>query len=489
MVLTKHNLRDHPSNMRYCSTRGGVNGVTFEDALYTGYAEDGGILLPEKIPFITKETLASWAKLSYVDIVKNIVPYFVGEDEVPHGDLIGILDRAFSRFSHPEVAPIARLNDGLNVIELFHGVTWSFKDLALSCVGQFLEYFLNKRKTHLTIVVGTSGDTGSASIEAVRGLRWVDLVVLLPKGRCSRVQEHQMTSVIEDNVHVFRVEGTSDDLDAPIKSMFMDIPFKRRHHLTTINSINWGRVMVQTAHYVYSYLQMCPNCDGEVEIVIPTGACGNVTSGCVARLMGVPLRLVCAVTVNDIVVRTIRDGDFSISDSVKQTLATAMDIQVPYNMERIWSLLTGGDSARVKKLMDEFESTGKVQLPADIVAKTKEFIVDTVVVDDDVVRRTMRRTFETYKYQICPHTAIGVAYHYDNQDSNNASNGHPPRVIIATASVKKFQEAVLSAGLTPDDNAEVAALLARETKSQEMKKGDNWEEMLRKTVEMISEKY
>ncbi|OWF40335.1 threonine synthase-like 2 [Mizuhopecten yessoensis] len=474
--------------MRYCSTRGGVTGLTFEEALYTGYAEDGGIILPETIPTITTDTLKSWSKLSYVGLVKEIVPLFVGEDEIPKDELNGLLDKAFGRFTHPDVTPISKLNDGLNIIELFHGVTWAFKDLALSCVGQFLEYFLNKRQKHLTIIVGTSGDTGSAAIEAIRGLKWVDIVVLLPKGRCSRVQEHQMTSVMEDNVHVFRVEGSSDDLDLPIKKVFMDIPFKRQHNLTSINSINWARVMVQTAHYIYSYLQMCPSCDGEVEIVIPTGACGNVTSGCLARLMGVPLRLVCAVTTNDIVDRTVRNGDYSMADTVTQTLATAMDIQVPYNMERIWYMVTGGNAPRIKALMDEFESTGKVQLPTDIVEKTKEIIVETFVANDDVVRQTMRRTFEKDQYHVCPHTAIGVAYHYRDLDSKQNTDRRPPRVIIATASVKKFQEAVISAGLTPVDNAEVASLLTKETKSQEMKKEDNWEEMLRKTIEMISVK-
>lgn len=474
--------------MKYCSTRGGVKGLTFEDALYTGYAEDGGILLPEEIPNISNDKLKSWSKLSYVELVKEIVPYFVGEDEIPKDELNSLLDRAFGRFTHPEVAPIARLNDGLNVIELFHGVTWAFKDLALSCVGQFLEYFLNKRQTHLTIIVGTSGDTGSAAIEAIRGLKWVDIVVLLPKGRCSRVQEHQMTSVIEDNVHVFRVDGSSDDLDIPIKKVFMDVPFRRKHNMTSINSINWARVMIQTAHYIYSYLQMCPNCDGEVEIVVPTGACGNVTSGCLARLMGVPLRLVCAVTTNDIVARTVSDGDYSMADKVNQTLATAMDIQIPYNMERIWYMMTGGDAPRIKALMDEFEKTGKVQVPDDIREKTKEIIVDTFVATDDVVRTTMRRTFEKDNYHICPHTAIGVAYHHRRLESEENTDGRPPRVIIATASVKKFQEAVLSAGLIPVEHAEVTSLLKKETRSLEMGKEDNWEEMLRETIEMISRK-
>ncbi|ELU10365.1 hypothetical protein CAPTEDRAFT_214525, partial [Capitella teleta] len=190
--------------MKYQSTRGRFGGLSFEEALLSGYTPDGGILVPETVPQISKETLQSWKSLKYPDLVKNISRLYIDESEMKTDVLNELIDRAFSSFTHPDVAVLNPLKDGLNILELFHGTTLAFKDLALSCIGQFLEHFLSKRKKHMTIVVGTSGDTGSAAIEAVKGLKWVDLIVLLPRGRCERIQELQMTTVIADNIHVFR---------------------------------------------------------------------------------------------------------------------------------------------------------------------------------------------------------------------------------------------------------------------------------------------
>lgn len=469
--------------MKYKSTRGRVCGLSFEEALYTGYASDGGILVPEVVPSINNDTLKSWVKLSYKDLAKKIIPLFVSDDEIPTDELYDLLDKAFSKFSHPEIAPVVKLRNGLNIMELFHGTTWAFKDLALSCVGQFLEYFLSKRQKHLTILVGTSGDTGSAAIEAVRGLQFVDIVVLLPKGRCSKVQELQMVSVIEDNVHVYRVDGTSDDLDLPIKEVFKDVEFSKQHNLSSINSINWARIMVQVVHYIYAYLQLCPDCDNDVDVIVPTGALGNITSGFIARLMGVPVKFVCAVTQNDIVARAVSKGDYSMSSSVVRTLAPAMDIQIPYNMERLWYLLTE-DSTLVCELMAEFETTGKVSVPAFLTNKIKEIIVDTFVASDTDIKITMKKVWEENNYQVCPHTAIGVAYYYKklNSESNNRS-----KVIIATASVKKFEEAVLAAGLTPHSFQEVDSLFEKPVRYVDMNKGENWELMLRNKIEEIDQ--
>ncbi|CAC5360111.1 THNSL2 [Mytilus coruscus] len=466
--------------MKYKSTRGGVSGLSFQDALYTGYAADGGILVPESIPVLNMETLKSWASLSYIDLAKKIVPLFVDEVEIPASDLNGLLDKAFAKFTHQEIAPIQRLKNGLNIMELFHGTTWAFKDLALSCVGQFLEYFLSKQKKHLTIVVGTSGDTGSAAIEAVKGFEYVDIIVLLPKGRCSKVQEQQMITAVEKNVHVYRVEGTSDDLDIPIKEVFKDVTFTKKHNLSSINSINWSRIMVQIVHYIYAYLQICPRCDGEVEIIIPTGACGNVTSGFIAKLMGVPIKFVCAVTQNDIVARAITKGDYSMSDSVIRTLAPAMDIQIPYNMERLWYLITQ-DSKLICKLMTEFESNGKVDIPTFLKNQIEEIIVATYVADNEDIKTTMRRTWEENHYQICPHTAIGVAYYYSTLKPDHKRT----TVVIATASVKKFEEAVVAAGLTPQKYEEVEVLFSKPVKYTDMNKGENWELILRDKIEDI----
>ncbi|XP_052772937.1 threonine synthase-like 2 [Mya arenaria] len=468
--------------MKYCSTRGGVSDATFEEAVFTGYAADGGILLPQEIQPVSMETLKAWSKLSFVELAKEIMQLFISNDEIPTADLKDLVDRAFATFSTPEVAPVTRLKDDVTILELFHGRTWAFKDVALSCVGQFINYFCSKSKKHYTIIVGTSGDTGSAAIEAVRGLPWVDIVVLLPRGRTSLVQERQMTSVLDDNVHVFRVDGTSDDLDLVIKPVFMDGEFRARHLLTSINSINWARILVQIVHYFYAYFQMSPDCDKTVEIVVPTGACGNVTSGCIASKMGLPARLVCAVTCNDIVARAVSRGDYSVSAGVTPTLAPAMDIQIPYNMERIWHVFSGGDWKLVRSLMDQFELTGAVQVPADLRDKISAVICETYVVSDATVTATMRRLWEDGHYLPCPHTATAVAYHLHKWDSGNRD----PRICIATASVAKFREAVEAAQLPVAADGRVDELLKRPTRYRDLEKDEDWDRAIRDAVEDIN---
>uniref|UniRef100_A0A8D2D4U2 Threonine synthase like 2 n=1 Tax=Sciurus vulgaris TaxID=55149 RepID=A0A8D2D4U2_SCIVU len=241
-------------------------------------------------PQLDGEILRRWSLLSYPSLVKELCSLFIGPELIPRDDLDGLINRAFSRFRHQDVVRLSRLAQGLNVLELWHGVTRAFKDLSLSCTAQFLQYFLEKRQKHVTVVVGTSGDTGSAAIESVREAENVDIVVLLPKGRCSRTQELQMTTVLKDNVHVFGVEGNSDELDAPIKAVLADAAFVEKHGLLSLNSLNWSRVLVQMAHYFFAYFRCAPSLDvcplPTVEVVVPTGAGGNL-----AALPGAALRL------------------------------------------------------------------------------------------------------------------------------------------------------------------------------------------------------
>lgn len=463
--------------MKYRSTRGNVKDASFEEALFTGYASDGGILLPDTIPVLTQQELSSLQKLGFIDIAKRIIPYFVSEEEIPKSDLEHLIEDAYKTFSCPEVAPVARLKHGVNILELFHGKTWTFKDVALSCVGQFMNYFCSKRKEHHTVIVGTSGDTGSAAIEAVRGLKWVDIVVLLPRGRCTEVQERQMTTVIDENVHVFRVDGTSDDIDLVIKPCFMDARFCQKHKLTSINSINWSRIMVQIVHYFYAYFQMSADCESIVEIVVPTGACGNVTAGCIASKMGLPIRLVCAVTCNDIVSRAISQRDFSTKPDVTPTLAPAMDIQIPYNMERIWYIFSGGDSDLVTRLMEEFDKHGSVEVPENLSQKISKVVVDTFVATDTVVKETMKQVWEYNFYLVCPHTAIAVAYVLQKRNEPEIL-----RICLATASPVKFEEAIQAAGIPVPVNAKVSALLGLPTRYVDMEKGQDWEKILKDKI-------
>ncbi|XP_029792148.1 threonine synthase-like 2 isoform X1 [Suricata suricatta] len=474
--------------MWYISTRGMAPRVNFEEALFSGYAPDGGLFMPEELPHLNRETLRQWSALSYPGLVKELCTLFIGTELIPRDVLNGLIDQAFSRFRHREVVHLSRMRNGLNVLELWHGVTYAFKDLSLSCTAQFLQYFLEKKKQHVTVVVGTSGDTGSAAIESVQGAKNMDIIVLLPKGHCTKIQELQMTTVLRENVHVFGVEGNSDELDEPIKAVFADVAFVKKHNLMSLNSINWSRVLVQMAHHFFAYFQCAPSLDPEplppVEVVVPTGAAGNLAAGCIAQKMGLPIRLVVAVNRNDIIHRTVQQGDFSLSEAVEQTLASAMDIQVPYNMERIFWLLSGSDSQVTRALMEQFERTHRVSLPKELHSKLSETVTSESVSDESITR-TMARCWEENRYLLCPHSAVAVSYHYQQTERQQPSL---PRCCLAPASAAKFPEAVLAAGLMPETPAEILALESKGTRCTPMRKGDDWTLMLRNTIEDLSSK-
>lgn len=444
--------------------------------------------MPEEIPQLDRETLHQWSTLSYPSLVKELCSLFIGPTLIPRDDLSDLIDRAFSRFRHREVVHLSKLRDGLNVLELWHGVTYAFKDLSLSCTAQFLQYFLEKREKHITVLVGTSGDTGSAAIESVQGAKNMDIVVLLPSGHCTKIQELQMTTVLRENVHVFGVEGNSDELDEPIKAVFADVPFAKKHNLMSLNSINWSRILVQMAHYFFAYFQCAPWLDVHplppVEVVVPTGAAGNLAAGCIAQKMGLPIHLVVAVNNNDIIHRTVQQGDFSMSTAVKPTLASAMDIQVPYNMERIFWLLSDSNSQATRALMEQFEKTQSLSLPKELHNKLSG-AVTSLAVSDETITQTMSRCWEENQYLLCPHSAVAVSYHYQQTDGQQPST---VRCCLAPASAVKFPEAVLAAGLTPDTPAEILALESKETCCTPMLKGDDWTQMLRDTIEGLSQR-
>lgn len=444
--------------------------------------------MPEELPRLDEETLRHWSTLSYRSLVKELCALFIGLELIPRHDLNDLIDRAFSRFRHRNVVHLRKLKNGLNILELWHGVTYAFKDLSLSCTAQFLQYFLEKKKKHVTIVVGTSGDTGSAAIESVQGSKNVDIIVLLPKGHCSKIQELQMTTVLKENVHVFEVEGNSDELDEPIKAVFADVAFVQRHNVMSLNSINWSRVLVQMAHHFFAYFQCTPSLDTHplptVEVVVPTGAGGNLAAGCIAQKMGLPICLVVAVNRNDIIHRTVQKGDFSLCEVLRTTLASAMDIQVPYNMERIFWLLSGSDSQTTRALMEQFERTQSLQLPKDLHNKLSEAVTSESVTDE-AITQTMARCWEENQYLLCPHSATAVNYHYQQTDSGQSSI----RCCLASASAVKFPEAVQAAGLTPETPAEILALEHKETRCIPMRRGDDWTQMLRVTIEGLSQRW
>ncbi|KAM7446583.1 Threonine synthase-like 2 [Porites harrisoni] len=313
--------------MKYRSTRGKVEATSFEDVLFSGYAGDGGLFMPECIPVVDRATLEKWKGLSYLELTKEVMSLFIPPEEITSEDLNDLINKAFSEFGHKDLLSIAKVNN-FHVLELSHGKTLAFKDYALVSVGMFMDFFLKKKKKNTIVLVGTSGDTGSAAIESVRRSEWIDIIVLFPKGRANQIQELQMTTVTDSNVHVFSTEGTSDDLDKPIKNCFSDHEYAETNNLSSINSINWCRILAQLVHIFYAYFQVCQEVGDTVKFIIPTGALGHCTAGLYVHKMGLPVELVCAVNENDIVHRAISTGVFTMSEVVQQTWSTAMDIQV-----------------------------------------------------------------------------------------------------------------------------------------------------------------
>ncbi|XP_056259357.1 threonine synthase-like 2 [Seriola aureovittata] len=481
--------------MKYCSTRGGVRGWDFRDVLFSGYAPDGGMFMPESVPVLHPDTLRSWRGLPYPRLVVEVSSLFIPAQLIPRQDLEVLVAEALSGFSVPEVVRIARLKEGLSILELFHGETLAFKDLAMTCTVRFLDYFLRKKKHRATVLVGTSGDTGGSAIHSAKGLSGLDVVVVYPRGRITPVQEKHMITCLEDNVHVFAADGSSDDIDRPLRRLFADQELVKSHGLMSLNSVNWSRVLIQLAHFIYAYLQLSgpeqAEADAalpELEVVVPTGGAGNIAAGFIVTRMGVPLKLVAMVNSNDIVHRTVTSGDFSMATDVTQTLAPAIDIQDPYNMERVFWLLLDGDGASVKNMMEEFQNTHRHTLPENH-RKLLSQVLATGSVSDDGILETMRRCWEENQYLLCPHTAVAVWHHYRCPHSPGLN-----RCYIATASPAKFQAAVERAGLTFDLPEAVRALDELATRYQNLERTPDWckdwEESLREKIcGLVQEKH
>lgn len=468
--------------MTFCSTRGEVTGLTFEDVLFNTYASDGGLFMPENIPKLDLKTLVDWSSLSYVELCKVVSRLFIPESEIPTVELNGLITKAFnSGFDHEKIIPIVKVRD-FYVAELWHGKTMAFKDLALSCVAQFMEYFNEKRKRHITVIVSTSGDTGSAAIESVRMSNWIDIIVMFPKGYCSKVQELQMTTVLDDNVHVFCGEGTSDDLDIPLKNCLTNKNLVKEHGLCSINSVNWARIMIQTVHYFYTYFQASDNIHDEVEIVVPTGAAGNITAGVIAFLMGLPIRLVAATNVNDVFHRALSCGDFSLTEVVP-TIAPAMDIQAPYNMERIIYLFSGAEQCA--NLLRSYEKHGRMEIPLCIREKIANILCSMSVCHNEIVDMMKKSWFE-WHYLLDPHTAIALSVACHKYSHCTTLQKHP-YVVLSTAHADKFPETMSSLGIEHKPCRRIQCLWEKPTKYKEMRRGDNWDKILMDTILSITE--
>ncbi len=439
--------------MRYISTRGAAPVLDFEAVTLAGLASDGGLYVPETWPRFGKTAIAAMAGLSYVETAVRVCAPFVGP-AMAEAELRDLLTRAYAGFEHAAVTPLVQLDQRHWLLELFHGPTLAFKDVAMQALGLFFEAFLARSGKHVTIVGATSGDTGSAAINALAGRDGVEVFMLHPKGRVSDVQRRQMTTVLAPNIHNIAIEGNFDDAQALVKAMFNDRDFATRFSLSAVNSINWARIMLQVVYYFYTAVRLGAP-ETRVSFSVPTGNFGDVFAGYVARQMGLPIdRLIVATNENDILHRALTLGDYS-AGTVKPTASPSMDIQVSSNFERLIFDLAGRDGGATVAMMRGFESTKTLSISAGQRAGAA-LAFDSARIDTDTMAQTLRWAQDKCGEIIDPHTAIGLA-------AARASGAPAPVVTLATAHPAKFPDAVERAcGLRPSLPVRVQGLFDRE---------------------------
>ena len=439
--------------MRYVSTRGAADPQDFEGVLLAGLAPDGGLYMPETWPHLGPADLRAMRGLPYPELAARVLQPFVGES-IASEALATLCREAYAGFGHPAVVPLVQLESGLWALELFHGPTLAFKDLALQLLGRMFDLVLRRRAERITILGATSGDTGSAAIEACRDRKQLDVVILHPAGRTSEVQRRQMTTVQASNVANIAVDGTFDDCQDLVKAMFADAPFRRDMHLSAVNSINFARIAAQIPYYVAAALAL-GSPDREVAFSVPTGNFGNVLAAWAARRMGVPIaRLVVGSNRNDILARFLDANDMSIR-AVEPSLSPSMDIQVSSNFERLLFELLDRDPAATAAAMQSFRTTGRMTVP-DAAWHRARTLFHGFRLDDAGTEAEIRR-LAAQGYLADPHSAIGIAAARANQLPN------VPTVAAATAHPAKFPDAIEAAtGRRPPLPARLADLYERE---------------------------
>lgn len=420
--------------MRYVSTRGSAPVLDFDDVLLAGLARDGGLYVPESWPAFTPGQIRALRGLPYDQLATKVMAPFVAGC-LSETELAAMVADTYKGFTHPAVAPLKQLGHNQWVCELFHGPTLAFKDYALQLVGRLFDHVLTRKGQRVLIVGATSGDTGSAAIEACRDRAAVDIVILHPKGRTSEVQRRQMTTVLSDNVRNVAVEGTFDDCQDMVKALFNDHSFRDRYNLSAVNSINWARVMAQVAYYFAAAVALGAP-DVPVSFSVPTGNFGNVFAGYVAKQMGLPIdRFVVGSNTNDILTRFFETGEM-VADGVVPTLSPSMDIQVSSNFERLVFDFLGREGAAVDRLMAEFRKTGRMAMPQGAWEAMRE-LFEGHRFDDaqtlEIMRSVQARTGEV----LDPHSAIGAG-----AGLKAALRPDSPMVALATAHPAKFPDAV-----------------------------------------------
>ena len=438
--------------MKYVSTRGQAPELGFEEAMLSGLARDGGLYVPATVPRMTPGDIAALAGLSYEEAAFRVMRPFVGGSfgDSEFGDII---TRAYAGFRHEARVPLAQLGPNHFLLELFHGPTLAFKDVAMQLIGQLFEAALERRGQRVTIVGATSGDTGSAAIEAFRGLEAVDVVILFPDGRVSEVQRRQMTTPDEANVHALAMAGDFDDCQARLKDMFNDFAFRDAVHLAGVNSINWARVLAQVVYYFTSAVSLgAPH--RAVSFTVPTGNFGDIFAAYIARRMGLPIeKLVLATNQNDILHRTLETGVYE-TRGVTPSISPSMDIQVSSNFERVLFDVYDREGAAVAQLMNGLQDTGQFTLSQGALARLRD-IFATGRASEEETRATIADVFAHNGQILCPHSAVAVKV-------ANEHLGPTPMISLATAHPAKFPDAVEAAcGVRPPLPPHMADLFTR----------------------------
>ncbi len=420
--------------MKYQSTRGKAPVLDFDDVLLAGLARDGGLYLPQSWPEFSAAEIRAMRGLPYAELAVRVMRPFVAGC-LNDGELARLCAESYAGFAHPAVAPLRQLGHNQWVMELFHGPTLAFKDYALQLVGRLFDHVLKKKGRRVTIVGATSGDTGSAAIEACRDRAAVDIVILHPRGRVSEVQRRQMTTVLSANVRNVAVDGTFDDCQDLVKALFNDQAFRDELNLSAVNSINWARVMAQIVYYFAAGIALGAP-DVPMSFAVPTGNFGNVFAGYAAKLMGLPIdRLIVGSNTNDILTRFF-EGGIMRTDGVVPTLSPSMDIQVSSNFERLMYLALDGDGGAVDKLMGEFRAHGAMVMPQGAWTAMRQ-VFEAYRFDDEATLSAMRALKRSTGETVDPHSAIGIAAGLKGHSRKDAT-----MVALATAHPAKFPDAV-----------------------------------------------
>ena len=441
--------------MKYVSTRGEAPAQDFTGALLAGLASDGGLYVPQSWPQLSHAEIAAFAGRSYVDVAERVVAPFVG-DTISPAVLRETLQGAYGSFAHASVAPLRQVADNLFLLELFYGPTLAFKDVAMQWLARLMDHALAAQGRRATIVGATSGDTGAAAIEAFRGSDRVDTFILYPHGRVSDVQRRQMTGVADPNVHVIALEGTFDDAQAILKTLFRDVKFRDHVGLAGVNSINWARVLAQVVYYFTAAVALgAPH--REISFSVPTGNFGDIFAAWIAKRMGLPIaRLVVATNENDILTRTLDTGRYEVRNVVP-TQSPSMDIQVSSNFERLLFDVGGHKPAAIRRMMAGLEQSRAFTIDAPAMAAIRERFVGERVSEDGTARE-ITQTWEQSHIVLDPHTAVGSAA----GRRELMRNPSVPVVVAATAHPAKFPDAVENAtGLRPSLPPHLADLLQR----------------------------